>query len=254
MPMVTDVAARSLAGPHSLFTLVGSARLWVVIYYVDRAVAEGILPPFVELGEAPHAPPGTHPVFYSFGLQKVGLHWLRSVTHTYSEAVIGVCRTRLRAKTGAQQPYSVMSSVATNSPLATVLGWLVGYPKVWRRAAALEREFRINTLLSGRSLMAGQFETPGLPAPPGTPPSVELAEILRHPVVSRAPWGTLLASRFEIETALKFGPVAGSAQVTGNELVGLAAGLHKWVPLGARPDGAILSSHGWFADLPSRLR
>jgi hypothetical protein len=239
---------------RSFFALEGQARLWIVLDYLPVDQVRAMLPSFATLGDAPpRTPEGMHPVFYSFGVQTVRLHGLRWFSRTYRESIVGICFVRLNRGSASRQPYSVMTAAAADSLLAVVLGRLLGYPKVFKRIDATERAFDIRRLWSGEAVMCGSFESNGLRSAPSDPAAAQLSEILSHPVLSRAAWGTLLSSSFQNAAGqFHFTPVAAAARVPGSEMTGLPPGCHQWDGLGAVTAGAALSAHEWFSDPPVR--
>jgi hypothetical protein len=232
----------------SALTLEGVADLWIIFEYVDAAYARALLPDYLTLGTPPPGTPaGAHLMMHSFGTHTVRLHSLKWIPLTYRETIIGVCGVELKAPATYQGPYSVMTSASVNSVLPTLLGRLLGYPKSFTRNIVTDRSFCMTTVLRGRDLMCGQFEASADMSPAHGSPMLALAEpILQQPVISRAVWGTLLSSRFDLEKATwVFAPVDSAARVTGDELRGLAPGLHAWRRIDATGVGGFRSRHEW---------
>jgi hypothetical protein len=245
----------SLQQSPSALTLEGSADLWIIFEYVDAAYARTLLPDYLTLGPPPPGTPaGAHLMMHSFGTHTVRLHSLRWIPLTYRETIIGVCGAELKAPANYRGPYSVMTSASVDSLLPTLLGRLLGYPKSFTRNIVTDRSFRMRTILTGRDLMCGQFEDGAEMSPAQGSPLLTIAEpILLQPVISRAVWGTLQASRFSLEKETwVFAPVDGAARVTGDELRGLSPGLHAWRRIDATGVGAFRSRHEWSWKWPIR--
>ena len=240
---------------RSVLTLEGLADLWIVFEYVDAAYAQTLLPDYLTLGTPqPGAPAGAHLMMHSFGTHTVRLHGLRWLPLTYRETIIGVCDVELKTRAAYTGPYSVMTSASVDSVLPTLLGRLLGYPKSFKRNLATDRTFCMTTFLTRRDLMCGQFETAAM-SPASGSPLLRIAEpILGHPVISKALWGTLLTSRFELEKASwSFAPVGSVTRVSSNELRGLPPGLHSWPGIDGRGVGAFRSRHQWSLRWPGRV-
>lgn len=247
---VPPVAARPA---RSALTLEGVADLWIIFEYVDASYAQALLPDYLTLGTPPPGTPaGSHLMMHSFGTHTVRLSRVRWIPLTYRETIIGVCNVELKTRASYRGPYSVMTSASVNSVLPTLLGRLLGYPKSFKRNVVTDRSFRMSTFLTGRDLMCGQFE-PGEPLSKASGAHVlTLAEpIISHPVISKALWGTLLASRFDLEKeSWVFAPVQTAARVTSDEMRGLPPGLHTWARIDTTGVGAFLSRHRWSWNWP----
>jgi hypothetical protein len=238
-----------------LFGFEGSARLWVIFEYVDRAYAERLLPDHLRLATSPEFPAGKHPMMYSFGTQTVAMRpfsWLKT---SYRESIVGVCSVELN-KGKSSGPYSLMTAMPVTSLTALVLGRLLGFPKTMKRIAATDDAYAIATFLRNNVMVSNTFEPTGPPDTTADPHCPLTEKLLVHPVISRAPWGTLLASRFQIdESARKVTPVAARGRVTAQDLAGLPGGSYRWPrpPVDGIKLGAFLLEHKWRADWPSRV-
>lgn len=241
-------------GRTSFFTLEGSARLWIILEYAPVAYVRTLLPPYLELLTPSGVPTGTHPLLYSFGEQTVRLAGLPWFSRTYRESIIGVCSVSLKRRGSYSGPFSLMTSACVDSLLPMLIGRLLGYPKALRRIAMNDRTFDITTFWTGRPVMSGRFDTTGPDAQPSTDAAFTVSEILAHPVISRAAWGTLLASRFQNATGeYEFTPIKGTAAIAGEQLEGLPGGVHQWPAAGAA-NVAVVSMHEWFSNPPDRVR
>jgi len=255
---VGDAASlASVTRSRSAFTLEGSADLWIIFEYGDASYARTLLPDYVRLATPPPGtPPGKHPMMYSFGTHTVRLHGLPRIPMTYRETIVGVCNVELKEPAPYTGPYSLMTAATVDRLLPTFLGRLLGYPKAFRRATTTDRSFCIATFLGSRDLMCGQFDATGAACKAANAAELRLAEpILTHPVISRALWGTLLASRFEIDKeAWLYTPVQVAARVAGDKLPGLSEGLHCWPGVDMTTVGAFRSQHQWSLNLPVNAR
>jgi hypothetical protein len=239
------------------FTLEGSADLWIVFEYGDASYARRLLPDYVKLGAPPPGtPPGRHPMMYSFGTHNVRLHGLPWFHLTYRETIVGVCNVELKKAAPYTGPYSLMTAATVNSVLPAVLGRLLGYPKLFRRARTTERSFCLSRYLRRREFMCGQFDTAGSVSMGANAPALRLAEpILGHPVISRTVWGMLLATPFDIDKETwVYTPVSGTARVLDDELPGLPEGLHRWPGVDLSTVGAFRSQHEWSWKRPVSAR
>jgi hypothetical protein len=237
-------------------TLEGFADLWIVFEYVDASFARTLLPDYLRLGTPPPGTPtGAHLMMHSFGTQTVRLRGLRWIPLTYHESILGVCYVEPRQHASHAGPHSVMTSASTNRLLPMLLGRLIGYPKSFTRNLVTERSFCMRTFLTGRALMFGRFEATGdLSEAPGSPALAISEPILRHPVISRTPWGTVLASRFELKRdTWLFAPVESVTNVTSASLVGLPPGNHSWHGIDNTGVGAFRSQHHWHLSWPVKV-
>jgi len=240
----------------TLFGFEGTARLWVVFEYVDTAYVKKLLPGYLQLATAPEFPAGKHPMMYTFGTQTVAMRPFTWFKTSYRESIIGVCSVELK-NGGSGGPYSLMTATPVTSLLALLLGRLFGFPKTMKRVKATDDTYSIATFLRKNAVLSNIFEATGPTDTPAAHPQCrEIEKFLVHPVISRAPWGMLLASRFQFdEGSRKVTPVAATGQVMAQDLAGLPGGTYRWPqpPVGGIRLGAFLLEHQWRADLPSRV-
>src|SRR5579872_4876649 len=83
----------ALGDYNSSFDIVGQYAAFIVVYYLGTGAAQACLPAHLELQSSIGAPPGKHPVMYSFGFHQ-GVHpknfdiW----NYDYAEALVGIPR------------------------------------------------------------------------------------------------------------------------------------------------------------------
>lgn len=240
---------------RSVVGLGGVARLWTIFDYAGVEYVRTLLPDYLQLAPLPGCPPGQHLMMYSFGTQTVGLRPLPWPTVTYCEGIVGVCGVELKDAASYRGPYSLMTAVSVSHPLPAVLGRLLGFPKRWSRIVSTDRTYAI-ARRDSRGLLAGDFAaTAGSCRPPECPNFRLIEAVLGHPVISRAAWGPLIASRYRIEkrewTAT---PVRSAIYVQSNDLNGLPAGDYQWRGIDVTAHGGFLSEHRWRSDWPRRAR
>ena len=236
----------------NFFGFEGAARLWTVFEYVDASYATKLLPDYVRLASSSEFPRGMHPMMYSFGTQTVALRpftWLKT---SYRESIIGVCSVELK-NASSQGRYSLMTATPVSNLLAMLLGRLFGFPKTMKRLSAADREFTIATLLSNRLMVSNVFQPDGPPFASTNDSRLRtVASFLAHPIISRAPWGPLLSSRFQInKDGWKVTPVTALGRIKAEDLAGLPGGRYPWPPVDGVALGTFLTEHRWQANLPA---
>ena len=241
-----------------IFGLQGSAQLWTVFDYVDTFYAEKLLPEYLQLAPSSAFPPGRHPMMYSFGTQTVAMRPFVRFKMTYDESIIGVCHVELRkeVKNGTRRgPYSVMTATTVSRLLPMVLGRAIGFPKSLKLISNGELSYRVKTILQRQLMLANDVTAcAGSSCAPEHPALPIIETFLAHPVISRTPWGTLLASKFHIEKRTwKVVPAEVLGRVKAQDLAGLPGGTYRWLPIDDKALGAFLAEHNWIGDWPSRV-
>ena len=172
----------------------------MMLQWVDAATAAALLPPELTLIPVDGGPTGGHPLLYSLGQQRnVKLACMPFGGSNYNETLFGVCSVGVRMAGGPAGPFSYMTQLRLDSLVATVIGRLLGYPKVLSRITATDVSYRIATLFANATLLDARCAVRG-PAFDGSLGGfATIGRFLADPVISRSITGTLLVSRFEIE-------------------------------------------------------
>jgi hypothetical protein len=240
----------------------GEARLWIVFGYADASYVSKLLPDYLQLAPSDAFPPGMHPMMYSFGTQKVAMRPFTTFAVSYHESVIGVCKVALKPETdhakrgGRLEPYSIMTATPVDSLIAMLIGRTFGFPKTMNRIAQGDASYTIATIVLKQSMVEVAPITPAGPMfdPANDPRFQEIASLLADPVISRAPWGSLLSSRFQIaKDSWRVTPVTARGLIEAQDIAGLPGGFYEWPPFNGPLPAAFLTEHRWTADLPSRI-
>ena len=175
-------------------------RLAAFPKYVDREFAESLLPDWLELGPAPDAPNGKHPMMFGFGAYEhfgpVLTPWhLRFIN--YHEFLCSIPETRLKHPGHHYAgPFLYPIKILLDSPAALAVGVLLGYPK---HLADIASENLVYQIVRGEKLVCQATV-----APAGTPtPAIKTPQPWRvrssQPIVTSPPTGGHVFTHFEFE-------------------------------------------------------
>lgn len=205
---------------------------------------------------APVAPDGTCRNILSFGLQQyVRPMWSpKSISFTYLECISGLPGLTRDGQSGAQR-YSTMLKLYLDSWVATVLGELIGLPKVRSEVRSQAEGMEVRTR-EGQPLIRAEFTPRGPVMNPGDSPFwAPYGEMFEQVNVSRLFIGPLIGTtvRFSLEDALM---QSVSARVTseGETLPGLKPGENRFPGIDEDPvNGALQLRLPWRMSWPKLM-
>jgi hypothetical protein len=252
------IRAHGGAARQSPFDIIGRYSAFIVVSYLDSAMAQACLPPHLELAPPPGTPERKHPAMYSFGTHdRVHPRFFTLWEYSYAEALVGLPDVKLRHPDGTLSgPYSYMTAVRLNNAFADEIGFVLGFPKKLAKFKIDGKSYSFRTEPAGPSVMSGSFRVSG-DVFDSTFPNFQTIErfMLQQPVISQPPLGSLLVTPFHIDTqnALMM-PMEASITVSDSSLPGLPAGSYRFPGIDVTAiGGGYHSVHNWTMSPPQPI-
>ena len=226
-----DWQDRKMPSVEPSFDIVGLFFLSMIRSELPAKQAQELLPRGLELDPSARLPNGNHPALISFGYDMCVRPAIvpSFFGDSYLEFIVFIPSVRLSGNgNGYRGPFTVMTHLELNDLLATILGRILGYPKVCRRMRTTMSSYEIRTLFGNKPLMEAEFQPKGdIGHPFASPAFKPFADFFAQPVVSRSMLGPLLYTRFQplAEEAL-FQPLDAKITIHEQDVPGLPAGIH----------------------------
>ena len=239
--------------PYSIWDYHGYIRTAVVVQYLDRDRVEALLPDYLELAPVPDGDAGKHPVLFSFGFNEhFGPVWLPAKTISYMELLVSIPDTQLKDKShGYAGPFYYPVRLWLNRLFPTVVGGLLGYPKMLGRVPTTADSCDIHKLFGG-ALARVKFTPCGISGPIAKIPA--FGSWMRHanqPIVTKIFFSDPLFTHFQWEWDLAKGQqLEVEMEVFSADFPVLGPGTYRWSPLQEGTSGAILVSSPFEWQIP----
>ncbi|MBZ5593506.1 MAG: acetoacetate decarboxylase family protein [Acidobacteriia bacterium] len=239
--------------PYSIWDYHGYIRTVIVVDYLDRAKVEALLPDYLELAHVPDAALEKHPVLFSFGLNEhFGPVWMPVKTISYMELLVSIPDTQLKGKRdGYVGPFYFPPRLWLNRLFPTVVGRLLGYPKMLGRVPTTADSCTIRRLFGGE--IARLKVTPcGISGPIAKIPGFgRWMRRANQPIATKVFFSSPLFTHFQWEWNLAKGQQAEvTLEVISADFPVLARGTYRWSPLQEGQSGAILVSSPFEWQIP----
>jgi hypothetical protein len=245
-----------VADGDSANDIIGQASAYIMVSWLDAAVAQACLLPNVELAPPPGTPAGKHPVMYTFGSQ-LGVrprYALLGLGDDYNETVVGLPCVNLRHSDGtASGPYFQMTALRVDSAVADEIGVALGFPKEIGIIGADDTTYDIWMPPNPFPVMTGTFSTTANAFGPDFPNFQTIEPmLLRQPVISRAPDGSFLLTQFNFDTSTAVMFTAEAAfTIADNSIAALPAGNYAFPGIDVMAFGGCFHSvHNWSMSPP----
>lgn len=208
--------------------LIGQISAYIIVSFLDAAVAQACLLPNVELTPPPGTPAGKHPVLYCFGQQSgVGPRYSLAPGDNYNETTIGLPFVGLRHSDGTLSgPYFQMTALRLNDVLAVEIGLAIGFPKELAIVDVTDTTYAIQMNPFAGDVMSGTFGITGAQFGPDFPNFQTIEQmLLQQPVISQIADGSYLVTSFQFDTQnpVMF-PADAAFTVADNSIAGLPQG------------------------------
>jgi hypothetical protein len=242
-----DLAAEprsAVSNDRHPFDIVGQYEAFVVVAHLDAAIAREILPDEFELAPPADTPAGKHPVMYSFGKHRhVHPRAIKAYEYDYDEALIGL--PHIAFPEDSDERFFHMTAVRLNNALATMIGAGLGFPKKMATIENTDTTYAIRTTF--KKILRGDMRVTGKKFKDDHPNFAKIAPMMLQPVISKGPLGSIMVTKFSIDTARAFMlPATMEIEARDDSLPGLPKGLHRFDSIEATAfGGAYLSIHSW---------
>lgn len=243
---------------NSPFDIIGRYSAFIVVKYVDAAVAQACLPSYLRLDPPPGTPLGEHPVMYSFGTHnQVHPRFFTLWEYAYAEALVGIPNVALQdSGASMRQPLFHMTAVRLNNRFADEIGVAMGFPKKLAEFKISSNSYSFKSKEGAQPEMSGAFHISGPPFDSNFPNFQFLERyMLQQPVITKDSLGSLLKIPFHIytETAL-MRPETATIEITGTDLPCLPAGKYVFPGIDEMAiGGGYRSVHYWKMSPPSTV-
>ena len=239
--------------PYSIWDYHGYIRTVIVVDYLDRAKVEALLPDYLELKPVPDCLPDKHPVLFSFGFnQHFGPVWMPIRTLNYMELLVSIPDTRLKGcSSGYFEPFYYPPRLWLNRLFPTVVGRMLGYPKMLGRIPTTADSCTIRRLFGGE--IARIKITPcGVSGPIGKIPGFgRWMRRANQPIATKVFFSGPLFTHFQWEWNLAKGQQAEvKLEVISKDFPVLGPGTYRWTPLKEGESGAVLVSSPFEWQIP----
>jgi hypothetical protein len=221
-------------------------RAAVVLHFVERAVIDALLPPLLQLDPAPGAPPGMHPVMFSFGLNigfgAVLTPW-QLHTITYLEFLASIPNTRLkRCNHGYCGPFLYPPRLWASNLLPVLVGKAFAFPKKFAYIDSGPDSFTIRPFPGSRTVASLKVFPVG-----NALPAMELQEArpwcsrVNQPIMTETKSLEPLFSHFQFEWDLAVAqPAELTLTINDAAFPILPLGVHHFPKLHADSGGGLL--------------
>jgi hypothetical protein len=211
---------------------VGMYLTTMVVTYTDAEQLRRLLPEDVELDPA-HIHNGQHAMIYMFGCtQNLHRAWCRLPGMTYLEFVACIPHVRILRKGGFEAPFCYLPQLRLNRFYPTVLGWLVGYPKIWSRVDAGSSDYQVRTLLGGKPILRADFTPFGEQRNPAKDENLShWRDLLSEPHANAFGSADLLFLHYHWAWDNGLMQAVSAKLDVQAELPGLKAGHYEWQPI-----------------------
>ncbi len=220
-------------------------RAAVVLHYAERSVVEALLPDLLELEPVPDAPPGTHPIMLSFGLNSrfgaVITPW-RLRTITYLEFLSSIPNTRLKnCAQGYTGPFLFPPRLWVSNLLPAIVGWALAFPKIFACIDGRPNTFTIRPFLKKEIIASMKVVPVGEGGPPKEIPGNEIwCQRVNQPIMTETPHTEPLFSHFQFEWDLATGqPAEITLTVHGDDFPAFPKGTYYFPPLSEGKGGGL---------------
>lgn len=205
---MTDICdPRKLKYPKYPSKAVGTYSSRVVVWPYPREVLQGLLPDRLELAPQTITAPDAHPVVMLFGQQtEVKPDFFPFAGMNYFEFIFAIPFVQWKDPDAYKfrGPFAYMPRLYLDKVMATLLGYMYGYPKLLARIQGGET-YRVRDLLLDRPLIRGEFRSQGDARPVSAFPNFEaLRPIFEIPFVGKLDATPYICSRltFHLDDAL----------------------------------------------------
>lgn len=257
-PAARTMPGREQGAIESSYDIIGQYAAFIVIYYLDAAVAEACLPAHLELQPNTGAPPGKHPAMCSFGFHEgVRPKFFNGWNYDYAEALVGIPRVLLRHANGSTSgPYFHMTAVRLNNKFADDIGVVLGFPKKMAIIQGDSTTYSIRMSAGAAPVMRGSLTASGGVFGSDYPNFHSIEQLaLQQPVISVPPAGGFLVTPFRIDTGTAtMIPMRADITIADNSLAGLPMGRHQFPDISAQAvGGGYYSMHYWEMGISSPI-
>lgn len=231
-------------------------RAAVIVTWADIELVEKTLPDEARLEPVPGAPPGKHPVMFSFGINErfgaVITPW-RLRTITYKEFLSSVPNVHFKAgRTGYCGPFLYPPKLWASHILPVIVGKILAFPKDFACIDARPQSFTIRRFLESRPIASLKVEPVGEPVPaPQFQPALPWCRRVNQPIMTETGSREPLFCHFQFEWNLG---VAQQARVTltvqDARFPFLAPGIYHFDPIRDPEGGAMLIASPAHLQLP----
>ena len=209
----------------------GTYLVTMVATYLEATTLAALLPNDVELDPA-HIHEGKHSVIYMFGYtENLRAVWDPLPGMNYVEFAVGIPNVRVKRNHGYDAPFFFLPQLRLDRLYPTILGWMLGYQKIWCWVNGQDRTYTIRTLL-GRRLLEAKFTPMGTTSHTFVEPNYQhWKTLLNQPQVN--PFGKAdllyLHYHWDWEHAI-IQPVSAEIEVHA-DIPGLPAGSYQFPPI-----------------------
>ena len=253
---LAGASARARLFPQSPNDIIGRYRAYIILTYIDVAVAHAALPAYLQLAPPPGTPPGKHPAMYSFGTHEhVHPRFFTLWDYSYDEALVGLPNVLLRQANGSTTgPFFHMTAVRLDNLFADEIGVAMGFPKKMAKFQVTNNSYSFR--MGGGPIMTGQFQLSG-GVFDSSFPNFQVIEkfMLQQPVITQSPLGNLLQVPFHIftDTAV-MQPATAAIEIADMSLPGLPAGKYNFQGIDVAPIPSCYHSiHDWQMSPPQSI-
>jgi hypothetical protein len=238
--------------------LIGQCSGYIIVSFLDAAVAQACLLPNVELTPPAGTPAGKHPVLYCFG-QQIGVRPRYSFApgDDYDETTIGLPFVGLRHSDGTLSgPYFQMTALRLDDALAVEIGVAIGFPKELAIIDVTDTTYAIQMNPFASDVMSGTFGITGDQFGPDFPNFQTIEQmLLQQPVISQTAEGLYLVTSFRFDTqhAVMF-PADAAFTAADSSIAGLPEGDYTFPGIDVTAFGGCFHSvHNWTMSPPSPI-
>jgi hypothetical protein len=223
----TDCKAQYLAG--------------MIFAYVDAEAVDRAIGRRLKRADVPGVPAGKHPVVYLFGLnQNLRRDWVPFHGIDYLEAGVGV--PNILAVDGTV-PHFYIVKLWLNRLYPTVLGWMVGYPKVLRQFRTTQTTYEIRSWILGRPQLRATFRQSGaITGPEALPNAAQWLNYLAQPQLNLPIYGGHVDMEYDLRWAhAMIQPASVEVEALAEGLPLLPPGKYVWPGIDEAVQGVMIA-------------